>query len=159
MKRKKTDTVQLSKIRIREELRQKLAKDAERQVKSLNAVIVERLEWSFAEEEQWEAQQKEMEENKEAFSKMEHEWLVEQERERNLHAAALRDSRILNMMVEFKYAGALLLRLIAREIACNTDWVATAESKKAFADKISSIIIDRDFAGDFIHQSEVEDEK
>ena len=57
MKRKKTDIVQLSKIRMREELRQKLAKDAERRVKTLNAVIVERLEWSFADEEQWEAQQ------------------------------------------------------------------------------------------------------
>ena len=158
MKRKKTDIVQLSKIRMREELRQKLAKDAERRVKTLNAVIVERLEWSFADEEQWEAQQKEMEENKEAFQKQEHEWLVEQERERNLHAAALRDSRILNMMVEFKYPGALLLRLLAREIANNTDWAATADSKRAFADQVHSIITDRNFSGDFIH-SEVEDEK
>jgi hypothetical protein len=36
--------------------------------------------------------------------------------------------------------------------------VATPESKKAFADKISSIITDRDFAGDFIRPTEEDSE-
>jgi chromosome segregation ATPase len=51
MKRKKTDTVQLSKIRMREELRQKLARDAERGAKTLNSEIVDRLERSYAADE------------------------------------------------------------------------------------------------------------
>jgi Arc-like DNA binding domain len=45
--RKKTDVIQLSKIRMRESLRAKLAKDAERKGITLNAEIVERLEQSY----------------------------------------------------------------------------------------------------------------
>jgi Arc-like DNA binding domain len=48
--RKKTDVVQLSKIRMREELRRRLAREAERKGTTLNAEIVERLEQSFARE-------------------------------------------------------------------------------------------------------------
>jgi hypothetical protein len=51
MKRKKTATVQLSKIRMREELRQKLVRDAERGAKTLNGEIVERLEKSYEQQE------------------------------------------------------------------------------------------------------------
>jgi hypothetical protein len=47
MKRKKSDIVQLSKIRIREELRRKLASDAEDHAKTLNGEIVDRLEKSY----------------------------------------------------------------------------------------------------------------
>jgi hypothetical protein len=50
MKRKKTDTVQLSKIRIREELRQKLVRAAEKNDRTLTGEIVERLEASFKRE-------------------------------------------------------------------------------------------------------------
>jgi Arc-like DNA binding domain len=45
--RKKTDVVQLSKIRMREDLRRKLAKEAERKDVTLNGEIVARLEQSF----------------------------------------------------------------------------------------------------------------
>ena len=48
--RKKTDVVQLSKIRMREELRSKLARVSEKKGTTLNAEIVERLEQSFADE-------------------------------------------------------------------------------------------------------------
>jgi hypothetical protein len=47
--RKKTDVVQLSKIRMREALRAKLARDAERKGVTLNAEIVDRLERSYGE--------------------------------------------------------------------------------------------------------------
>jgi hypothetical protein len=47
MKRKKSDIVQLSKIRMREELRHKLSRDAERNAKTLNGEIVDRLEKSY----------------------------------------------------------------------------------------------------------------
>jgi hypothetical protein len=50
MPRKKTDVVQLSKIRMREELRSKLARVAEKKGTTLNAEIVDRLEQSFADE-------------------------------------------------------------------------------------------------------------
>jgi hypothetical protein len=45
--RKKTDVVQLSKIRMREELRRKLARDAERKGSTLSGEIVDRLEQSY----------------------------------------------------------------------------------------------------------------
>ena len=45
--RKKTDVVQLSKIRMREALRAKLARDAEKKGITLNAEIVDRLERSY----------------------------------------------------------------------------------------------------------------
>jgi hypothetical protein len=45
--RKKTDVVQLSKIRMREELRRKLARDAARKGSTLNGEIVDRLEKSY----------------------------------------------------------------------------------------------------------------
>jgi hypothetical protein len=50
--RKKTDVVQLSKIRMREVLRAKLARDAERKGVTLNAEIVDRLEQSYVNEAQ-----------------------------------------------------------------------------------------------------------
>jgi len=45
--RKKTDVIQLSKIRMREVLRSRLAKDAEKKGVTLNAEIVDRLERSY----------------------------------------------------------------------------------------------------------------
>jgi Arc-like DNA binding domain len=45
--RKKTDVIQLSKIRMREALRAKLARDAEKKGITLNAEIVDRLEQSY----------------------------------------------------------------------------------------------------------------
>jgi len=48
--RKKTDVVQLSKIRMREALRARLASDAEKKGVTLNAEIVDRLEQSYANE-------------------------------------------------------------------------------------------------------------
>jgi hypothetical protein len=45
--RKKTDVIQLSKIRMREVLRAKLAKDADKKGITLNAEIVDRLERSY----------------------------------------------------------------------------------------------------------------
>jgi hypothetical protein len=52
IQRKKTDTVQLSKIRLREDLRSKLARDADRHHTTLNGEIVARLERSYVLDEQ-----------------------------------------------------------------------------------------------------------
>jgi hypothetical protein len=51
--RKKNDIIQLSKIRMREELRRRLARDAERRGFTLNAEIVDRLERSYTYDAQW----------------------------------------------------------------------------------------------------------
>lgn len=45
--RKKTDTIQLSKIRMSEDLRRRLAREAEKNGATLNGEIVDRLESSF----------------------------------------------------------------------------------------------------------------
>jgi chromosome segregation ATPase len=66
MKRKKTDIVQLSKIRMREELRQKLVRDAERGAKTLNSEIVERLEKSYEKDERIKALQERLQEIRQA---------------------------------------------------------------------------------------------
>jgi hypothetical protein len=55
--RKKTDVIQLSKIRMREALRAKLVRFAERDGRTLNAEIVDRLERSFAHDQKLEHDQ------------------------------------------------------------------------------------------------------
>jgi len=66
MRRKKTDTVQLSKVRMREELRQKLVRDAERGAKTLNSEIVERLEKSYEQDERIKSLQERLQEIRQA---------------------------------------------------------------------------------------------
>ena len=158
MGRKPTDYVQF-KLRIREALRRKIERAAEQKAISANAEAIERIEATFQEEEQLAVREKHLQEHEEVFEREQRDYFEARARERELHKAALRDSRILNMMVEFKYPGALLLRLLAREIADDeTDWAATVESKKAFADKVHSIITNRDFSGDFIRTEEEDSE-
>jgi len=149
MARKPTDYVQF-KLRIRESLRRKIERAAEKRAHSANAEAVERIENAFAEEESWEAHHKEMEERQDEFEERHRRWIEEQARQEALYEASLRDSRILNMMVENKFPGALLLRTLARELAAAPEWAATPESKKMFADRLHSIIIRKDFNGDFL---------
>jgi hypothetical protein len=145
MKRKKTDTVQLSKIRIREELRQKLAKDAERQVKSLNAIIVERIEQAYEEEKREAETEKWLREQVESVAEQQRQFWEERGKEDTREAAAFRDSEILNMLIESKRGSAHLLRSLARELGNNPEWAATDESKKDFADRLHRYIINNSF--------------
>ena len=80
--RKKTDVVQLSKIRMKEALRARLARDAERNGTTLNGEIVDRLEKSYANE-----------------------------------AQDLRDSAIIDMLVNHNDVSSGLLRGFASELA------------------------------------------
>jgi hypothetical protein len=80
MKRKKTDTVQLSKIRMREELRQKLVRDAERGAKTLNSEIVERLEKSYEQDERIKALQERLQEMRQDHEKARAEFLQDRDR-------------------------------------------------------------------------------
>jgi len=102
MARKPTDYVQF-KLRIRESLRRKIEREAEKKKISANAEAVERLQATF------DPQQ--------------------------------RDTKILDMMVENQDDGAILLRTLARELGSNPHWAASAESRKAFADRMHTIIL------------------
>src|SRR6478609_4866514 len=102
MARKPTEYVQF-KLRIRESLRRKIEKAAEKKAQSANAEAVERIEYTFDEEDRWEATAKEMEERQDELNQQAREYYEEQAREKMAHEAALRDSKILNMLVDNKY--------------------------------------------------------
>jgi hypothetical protein len=144
MGRKPTDNVSL-KLRLREALRRKIEKAAEKKKISTNAEAVERIEQTFEEEERWEAAHKDLEEDQERFDKMHEEFLKDQERERILHETALRDSAILGKMIESQRGSAYLIRRLARELGNNPEWAATDESKKDFADRLHRFIMNADF--------------
>jgi hypothetical protein len=148
MARKPTDYVQF-KLRIRESLRRKIERAAEKQAHSANAEAVERIEHTFAQDEENEAQVKWMEEQKDELNEEQRRWYEEQAREKAEHEAALRDSKILDMMVNNKYAYILIRLIFAGELKDNPNWAATPESKKAFADRLHWIITNNDFSGDF----------
>jgi hypothetical protein len=148
MARKPTEYVQF-KLRIRESLRRKIEKAAEKKAQSANAEAVERIEYTFDEEDRWEATAKEMEERQDELNQQAREYYEEQAREKMEHEAALRDSKILNMLVDNKYAAILIRLIFKKELEQNPNWAATTESKKAFADRLHHIITHTDFEGDF----------
>jgi len=137
MKRKKTDTVQLSKIRLREELRQKLAKEAERKAQSLNAEIVERLEDSF----EFESQAEGLREQLRAAQKSLEELFA---KGRELELAVQRSvgtQKIIDALVGNNKASSDLIRKIAVEVTRNSEWSATDPGRLALAEKIYAYIV------------------
>ena len=136
MARKPTDFVQF-KLRIREGLRRKIEREAEKKKISANAEAVERIERTFKEEEWMEAQQK-------AFKVYEAEHLrafVEQQaREEEELKTALRDSNLLRSLVGGD-ANARLLRMMVLGLGNNPDWTATPDSRKALADKVHNFLM------------------
>jgi hypothetical protein len=144
MARKSTDYVQF-KLRIRESLRRKIEKAAEKKAISANAEAVERIEETFREEERHEAWTKEMEERVDELNAQEREWRAELARREAAEKAAFRDSLVLNMMLESRHGSAHLLRTLARALGDNPEWAATAENKQAFADRLHRYIMNNDF--------------
>ena len=142
MARKPTEYVQF-KLRIRESLRRKIEKAAEKKAHSANAEAVERIEQTFEEEERWEAHHKEMEERRAEVEEEERQWHEEQAREKAEHEAALRDSRVLNILVGGD-ENARLLRLMILGMGNNPEWAATPESRQAFADKVRHFLVSAD---------------
>jgi hypothetical protein len=142
MARKPTDYVQF-KIRIRESLRRKIERAAEKAAHSANIEAVERIEYTFAEEEEREAQHKWMEERKGELDEEQRQWYEEQAREKAEHEAAIRDSRVLNTLVGGD-ENAQLLRLMILGMGNNPEWAATPESRKIFADKVHQFLISAD---------------
>jgi hypothetical protein len=141
MARKPTDFVQF-KLRIREALRRKIEKAAEKKDISANAEAVERIEYAFAAEERWEARKKEIKDEEEQMKQREGEIEEMLARQR----AANRDSTILNRLIEHRQGSARLLRTVARELGNDPKWDLTGESKKEFADWLHHYIMTNDFA-------------
>jgi hypothetical protein len=138
MARKPTDFVQF-KLRIREALRRKLESEAAKKKHSANAEAVARIERTFAADEAVPA-------HIEALKKAELDLREAGLRAKLAFEANVRDTEILNTMVENKSEGARLLRVLAREIASHPEWPATIESKKAFADRLHWIVTNEGFA-------------
>jgi hypothetical protein len=130
-------------LRIRESLRKKLERAAKTNARSVNQEITNRIERTFAEEEQWEAHAKDMEERREEIEKEERVWYEEQARERALHEAALRDSQVLQALIGGD-ENARVLRLMVLGLGNNPDWAATPESRKTLADKVHHFLVSVD---------------
>jgi hypothetical protein len=144
MGRKPTDNVSL-KLRLREALRRKIEKAAEKKKISANAEAVERIERTFEEEARQEVWEKQLAEEKEEFEKAESAWRAELARQEAAEKAAFRDSLVLNMMIESRHGSAHLLRALARALGDNPEWADTPENKQAFADRLHRYIINNNF--------------
>jgi len=139
MARKPTELVQF-KLRIRENLRRKIEKAAEKKAISANAEAVERLEFTFKQDEQDEEHARWYEEAKDELADQHRQYLEEEARLEAKHKSALRDSDILTTMVGGD-ENAKLLRLMILGMGNNPDWAATTESRKAFADKVHDFLM------------------
>jgi hypothetical protein len=137
--RKPTDFVQF-KLRIREGLRRKIERAAEKKKHSANAEAVARIEYTFAEEEEHEAQFKCMEESQEEFNEQQRLWYEEQAKREAEHESALRDSRLLTMMLG-NNDNIELLRVVIHYIHEHHEWTASDENRKALADAIHSFLL------------------
>jgi hypothetical protein len=141
--RKPTEYVQF-KLRIRESLRRKIERAALKGAHSANAEAVKRLEYTFAEEESWEAHHKEMEKHREEIEDQQRQWYEEQAREQAEHKAALQDSQLLRKIVGGD-ENAQLLRLMVLGLGNNPGWAANPESRKALADKVHHFLPSHEF--------------
>ncbi|WOH55140.1 Arc family DNA-binding protein [Bradyrhizobium sp. BWC-3-1] len=140
MARKPTDYVQF-KLRIRESLRRKIEKAAEKKATSANAEAVERIEHSFQQEEAHEAWRRDMERRADQIDEEIRRKAEEQAEREADYKAAVRDSRLLTLMVGDD-VNADLLRAFVRQIPRQHGWAATSAARKAFAEKIFRSIID-----------------
>ena len=148
MARKPTEYVQF-KLRIRESLRRKIEKAAEKAAHSANAEAVRLIEHALDEEERSEKWARYMEEQEKHVEEEQRRFWEDRAREDAKQEAAFRDSKILDMMLNDKYAGIVIRLIFAGELKDNPNWAATPESRKAFADRLHSLIMSTDFSGDF----------
>ncbi|WOH47657.1 hypothetical protein [Bradyrhizobium sp. sBnM-33] len=138
MARKPTEYVQL-KLRVRESLRRKLERAAEKKAHSANAEAVARIEYTFADEEEWEARAKEMEERRDEIDQQHREWLEEEAKREAEHQTALRDSRLLTFMVGSD-DNVTLVRAIMHLINEHPDWNKDAEERIRLGLKIQEFL-------------------
>jgi hypothetical protein len=134
--RKKTDVVQLSKIRMREALRRKLERDAKREKTTLNAQIIKRIEDSFLEEERTEYFRKENDKYQSSAEYLPETDPLEDYIQTEIAKAKERDTVILDLMVANNTESAALLRLVALELMASPEWSKTQSGRKELADKL-----------------------
>ena len=139
MSPKPTDIVPI-KLRMREALRRKLEREAEKKKISANAEAIQRLEWSFEEEEERAKQEKWLKEQQEGIAEEERQFWEERAKQDAEDKAAFRDSEILRALVGGD-ENAELLRLFMLGLANNPNWAAVPESRKALADKIHNFLL------------------
>ena len=142
MARKPTEFTQF-KLRIRESLRRKIERAADKKAISANAEAVERIERTFDEEERQEAFSREWEERREEFDEQQRQWYEEQAKIDAEHKAALRDSRLLTAMVGTQ-DNAELLRSLVYLINDSPDWASSNESRIALANRIQGFLVSAD---------------
>lgn len=143
MARKPTEYVQF-KLRIRESLRRKIEKAAEKKKISANAEAVERIEYAFEEEDRNEQWAREMEEREKHVDEEQRQFWEERAREDAKQEAALRDSRVLQTLIGGD-ENAQLLRLMILGMGNNPEWAATPQGRQAFADKVHHFLVSADF--------------
>jgi molecular chaperone GrpE (heat shock protein) len=127
MKRRKTDTVQLSKIRMREALRLKLVRDALRAAKTLNNEIVERLEKSYEQDERKSVLQH-LEEIRQELKRIEEQ------------AKRYETATIVDALLGDDAATKRAVRSVALLLANNPGWSATPDSIQKIAEGVSAAI-------------------
>jgi hypothetical protein len=128
---------------MREALRRKLEREAEKKKISANAEALDRIERTFEQEEREEAQYQDLQESQEVFDEMQRQYYEEQARERATINAALRSAEVLNVLVGGD-ENAQLLRLMILGLGNNPGWAATPESRKALADKVHHFLVSVD---------------
>jgi hypothetical protein len=153
-------------LRLREVLRQRLAKDAEKGAKSLNAEIVDRLEASYTKDERIEElrgrldelrqrndeSRKALETDKEKFDEelRQHHRLIEEYRDKYRTEINEIQSKYAHLetatdMVDLllgNEASSALLRRIVGTLAASPDWSSNAAATKEMASKIGQLIQD-----------------
>ncbi|MCP1844404.1 putative O-linked N-acetylglucosamine transferase (SPINDLY family) [Bradyrhizobium sp. USDA 4524] len=160
MARKATEFAQF-KLRIRESLRRRIEKEAEKKETSTNSEAVERLEQSFDSEkrmaefqEHWEARAREWRERVDELSRQAHERnealakvSAELDAQENNLAdiqrqldAQLASVSVVDALLGENQASRDLIRRIALELANNPDWDRTPAARKTMTDKINSFI-------------------
>jgi hypothetical protein len=154
MKRKKTDTVQLSKIRMREELRQKLVKDAERKARTLNGEIVDRLEASYEFDRRTEElKQRELEQVQALQAQLlDNQTKIEQAlrtcRELELAVQRAADTqKVIEALIGNNKASYNLIQKVAVEVGTNLEWDRSESGRRSMAEKINAYIINRTNGG------------
>jgi hypothetical protein len=139
MARKPTDYVQL-KLRIRESMRRKLERAAELRKHSANAEAVWRIERTFEQDQDMEDAAKEMEARQAELEGMARQHWEEQARLEAEHKAALRDSRLINMLAGSADSAALL-RVILWYLQETEGWNSSEEKRIELANKIHGFLV------------------
>jgi uncharacterized lipoprotein len=138
--RKPTDYVQF-KLRIRESLRRKIERAAEKKKHSANAEAVELIERAFDEELLWAERAYEMAERKSEIQQMERDWfLAEATREAEANANA-RDAQLFHRLAGSDDGSRLIIRILMK-LGADPNWSKSVSSRQKLADEILPLILD-----------------